>query len=102
MTFEELKAEADRQGYNLVKKYQPMPKLLKCPICGRLPKVRYDISTIHVSCPTRQCLMGPRVNRVGNDGVTLKIRKLDAERMAREAWNNMINNSVPTNEEGKP
>ena len=94
MTFEELKAEADRQGYNLVKKYQPMPKLLKCPICGRKPKINYGYY-IYASCPTGQCLMGPGVNRVGDDGVTLKIKKLEAERMAREAWNNMIENSLP-------
>lgn len=94
MTFEELKAEADRQGYNLVKKYQPMPKLFKCPICGRKPKINYG-HYIYAYCQTRQCLRGPGVNRVGDDGVTLKIKKLEAERMAREAWNNMIENSLP-------
>lgn len=94
MTFEELKAEANRQGYNLVKKYQPMPKLLKCPLCGRKPKVNYGIY-IYVACPTRQCLIGPLVYRIGDDGITLKISKLEAERRAREAWNEMIENRSP-------
>jgi hypothetical protein len=90
MTFEELKAEADKQGYNLVKKYQPMPKLKICPICGRIPKVRYSNSTIYVSCPSHKCLDGPVVNRRAEDGVRLIISKSDAERQAREAWNEMI------------
>lgn len=34
MTFEELKAEANRQGYNLLKRPDPMPKLSQCT-CGR-------------------------------------------------------------------
>ena len=93
MTFEELKEEANRQGYNLVKKYQPMPKLNRCPICGRLPKVRYDISTIYISCPSRKCLHGPVVDRRAKDGVCLIISKSEAERQAREAWNNMIENA---------
>lgn len=90
MTFEELKVEADRQGYNLVKKYQTMPKLNRCPICGRLPKVRYDISTIYVSCPSHECLQGPVINRRAKDGVRLIISKSEAEMQAREAWNEMI------------
>lgn len=36
MTFEELKAEADRQGYNLVKK-QKYISLKPCPVCGKKP-----------------------------------------------------------------
>jgi hypothetical protein len=67
-----------------------MPRLLKCPICGRLPKVRYDISTIYVSCPGWRCLKGPVVDRRAKDGVGLIISKIEAERQAREAWNEMI------------
>ena len=33
MTLEELKAEAEKQGYNLIKK-----PLLKCPNCGKKPQ----------------------------------------------------------------
>lgn len=97
MTFEELKAEADRQGYRLIKKYQPMPKLLKCPLCGRKPKVNYG-HYIYVACPTRQCLMGPAVKRVDSNNYIV-IPKLEAERRAREAWNEMIENGLPINEE---
>lgn len=87
MTFEELKAEADRQGYNLVKKHGKMPKLLKCPFCGRVPKVRWEdfCKFTYVSCPTNNCLCGPEVDRVG-----LRLTKVEAERQAREAWNEMI------------
>lgn len=99
MTFEELKAEANRQGYNLVKKYRPMPKLLKCPLCGRKPKVNYG-HNIYVACPTRQCLMGPSVKRVDHTNYTV-IPKLEAERKAREAWNNMVENGLPVLKEEK-
>ena len=34
MTFEELKTEAERQGYKLVKKPIPLPKIHPCT-CGR-------------------------------------------------------------------
>lgn len=37
MNFEELKAEADKQGYTLIKK-QPYVSLLKCPNCGKKPQ----------------------------------------------------------------
>lgn len=33
MTVEELKKAADELGYNIVKKHQPLPKLLECS-CG--------------------------------------------------------------------
>lgn len=36
MTLEELKAEAKRQGYSLIKK-QPYIATKKCPICGKKP-----------------------------------------------------------------
>lgn len=97
MTFEELKAEADRHGYNLVKKYQPMPKLLKCPICGSLARVNYG-DIFYVTCK-KGCLIGPKVNRLDKEyfntktGNRYKVQsknKLELEREAREAWNEMI------------
>ena len=97
MTFEELKAEANRQGYNLVKKYQSMPKLLKCPICGSLARVNYG-DIFYVTCK-KGCLIGPKVNRLDtkrfnpNTGNTYMVQtksKLELEREAREAWNEMI------------
>lgn len=38
MTFEELKAEAEKQGYGLIKK-RKHDKLLHCPNCGKVPKI---------------------------------------------------------------
>lgn len=38
MTIEELKAEAKRQGYSLIKK-QPYIALKKCPKCGKTPLI---------------------------------------------------------------
>ena len=89
MTLEELKAEAKRQGYNLIKIPPKMPKLKKCPICGRLPKVRQELvrNLVYVSCPGRKCLIGPVVNR--RDGVKV-ISKREGECEAREAWNEMV------------
>ena len=55
MTLEELKAEAAKHGYNLVKK-QHYVRLNKCPVCGRRPalmvsavtgKKRYYCCKIH-------------------------------------------------------
>lgn len=97
MTFEELKDEADRQGYNLVKKYQPMPKLRRCPICSSLPRVNYG-DVFYVICK-KGCLIGPKVNRLDTEcfnpraGNRYKVQsksKLELEREAREAWNEMI------------
>lgn len=97
MTFEELKAEANRQGYNLVKKYQPMPKLLRCPICGSLARVNYG-DVFYVTCK-KGCLIGPKVDRLDTEcfntrtGNRYKVQsktRLELEREAREAWNEMI------------
>ena len=90
MTFEELKAEAKRQGYNLIKIPPKMPKLKRCPICGYFPRVRYEGDLVYVSCPSRKCLMSPVVNRRAKDGIGLIISKIDAEYDARNAWNEMI------------
>lgn len=97
MTFEELKAEANRQGYNLVKKYQSMPKLKRCPICGSLARVNYG-DIFYVTCK-KGCLIGPKVNRLdtkrfnpktGNTYMVQTKSKLELEREARNAWNEMV------------
>lgn len=97
MTFEELKAEANRQGYNLVKKYKPMPKLKRCPICGSLARVNYG-DVFYVICK-KGCLIGPKVNRLDTElinphtGNTYKVQtrtRLELEREARNAWNEMV------------
>lgn len=101
MTFEELKEEANRQGYNLVKKYQPMPKLLKCPICGSPARVRYG-DIFYVTCK-KGCLIGPKVYKfdgsytgkmTGNNYKIQTHSKLELERQAREAWNEMISKGL--------
>ena len=38
MTYEELKAEASRQGYSLIRK-EKYVHLLKCPQCGKKPSL---------------------------------------------------------------
>ena len=74
MTYEELKAEAKRQGYNLIK-YNPLPKILPCT-CGRVSKFSrwfrglYGDNEIAIYCP--DC--GRKVWG-------------DNERDARERWN---------------
>ena len=97
MTFEELKAEADRHGYRLIKKYQPMPKLKRCPICGSLARVNYG-DVFYATCK-KDCLIGPKVDRLDTEyinkrtGNRCKVQsksKLELEREAREAWNEMV------------
>ena len=76
MTIEELKAEAKRQGYSLVKK-QPYIALKKCPKCGNKPvlwvrtiddKQKYDCDCVWI----------------------VEWQKTD--RQARVAWNEAIEN----------
>ena len=56
MTFEELKAEAKRQGYNLIK-MSKYPTIVKCPVCNKKPErwSRYNAQTHEetyiVRCP---------------------------------------------------
>lgn len=108
MTFEELKTEADRQGYNLVKKYQPMPKLLRCPICGSLARMEYG-DVFYVTCK-KGCLIGPKVNRLDSSytsprtGTICRIQtrsKLELERNAREAWNEMVSTGMEEEHAGQ-
>ena len=77
MTLEELKAEAERQGYKLVKKPEPMPKIKPC-LCGRKTldhRYKYGIMTgkyyMQIKCP--------KCEREGDWG--------ESEREAREFWN---------------
>ena len=67
MTFEELKAEAEKQGYNLIKK-RPYVSLLKCPYCGKKPaywnsavsnKVKYKCE-----CKSTDWIKGDRAARI--------------------------------------
>ena len=75
MTFEELKAEAARQGYNLIKKHRYI-SLLKCPDCGQKPCQWHDAVS-------------------GMIGFSCYCKKKDihwrkSERYARIAWNESV------------
>ena len=81
MTLEELKAEAKKQGYNLIK-YNPLPKIKPCT-CGRKKyfKRMYNIAwegrergeNVAICCPDCGRMMW---------GVN--------EREARERWNKAV------------
>lgn len=71
MTFEELKAEADRQGYKLIKKSQYI-KLERCPRCGKYPQQWCGKSGIFYSCHQ------------------YKSEPCQSERTAKLAWNRMV------------
>ena len=73
MTYEELKAEAKRQGYNLIKA-KPNIKMIPC-ICGRNSRsVWHSPEGYYLEC--RGC------GKQSGIGVS--------ERQAREMWNEMI------------
>lgn len=72
MTFEELKAEADRQGYKLIKKSQYI-RLERCPQCGKYPRLWCGQRGIYYSC--HQYNSEP----------------CKSERAAKLAWNRMAN-----------
>lgn len=90
MTFEELKAEADKQGYRLVKKYEKVQKLKKCPKCNRYPKVTGLPNAVQIVCPTEGCLEGTLIQLRNSDGVKLKISRTNAELKARIEWNELV------------
>lgn len=82
MTFEELKAEAKRQGYGLIKKRQYIG-LQKCPICGKKPqqwisgvtgKTRYKCEC---GDATEWCSADWRAREAWNEAVLTKIRVND-------------------------
>lgn len=70
MTFEELKAEAAAQGYNLIKK-QKYIKLEKCPVCGKKPVVWFAAYGCKIACCDKEVYM-------------------KNERQARMAWNEFV------------
>jgi lysyl-tRNA synthetase class I len=67
MTFEELKTEANRQGYNLIKK-QPYISLNKCPECGRKPSQWFKyVSGLHLTAFQCQCGHHPEWSKTDRD-----------------------------------
>ena len=80
MTYEELKEEAKRQGYKLIKE-NPMPKLLPCP-CGGQRRVHLRHGFPYgVRDHCYECIKCGRVSEWGK-----------TEREAREEWNRMVEN----------
>lgn len=79
MTFEELKAEADRQGYVLIKKPDPMPKLMPC-VCGRKRIGLWNRWVDNVGMFKYRCPRCDKQSEVWAKSV----------REARSIWNDMI------------
>lgn len=78
MTLEELKTEAEKQGYRLIKKPEPLPKIKPCP-CGRKRlelwhRNMWSAGYLQIGCP--------KCKRRGDWGKN--------EREARELWNMRI------------
>ena len=100
MTFEELQAESEKQGYILVKKKKQLGRMTKCPLCGKYPKVHKPSRTgdWYVYCPGH--LEGPHINTdsyyidsvTGNKHVYPTDTRYDNELHAREAWEEMLSN----------
>lgn len=73
MTFEELKAEAERQGYRLVKK-NPYVQLKKCPNCDCLPELWLLGGEWFRKCPICFSTGGRAKTQIG----------------AKKSWNEMV------------
>ena len=78
MTLDELKAEAKRQGYKLIKDTK-MPKMLPC-VCGAERRVELS-NTRGAYC--YECMKCGRAASWG-----------DTRREARENWNRMVNDEA--------
>lgn len=83
MTFEELKVEAEKQGYNLIKKPKRLGRLKHCT-CGRYPVRIYGKSdSIYFKCPG--CgKKAPVIIRESYETMH------GTEKRARVAWDDMI------------
>lgn len=83
-TFNELKMEADRMGYNLVPKYQKLIKLHPCTCGCKQVGSCGNYKHVKVSCP--RCSRSIEYNRPDNVRSTQK----ESIQKAREMWNKMI------------
>lgn len=79
MTLDELKAEAKRQGYKLIKD-NPMPKLSPC-ICGAKRRAEWTSASLRGYC--YECMKCGKMSSWG-----------DTRREARENWNRMVNDEA--------
>ena len=73
MTFEELKEEAKRQGYSLIK-IQKYIALKKCPKCNKKPQYGYY----------------PSLNMNGYGCECYEAKPCKTDREARIAWNDLV------------
>lgn len=76
MTLEELKIEAEKHGYHLVKNYHTV-KLLPCPVCGSKRTIKW-ISTMGKGY-RREC-----------SGCDFKAEWRQTKKAARESWNEVV------------
>ena len=82
MTVEELRIEANKLGYNIVKKPEPKEKKLPC-ICGRKNIDTWFIGTYGRTALQYAC---PKCGR--------KTEFCNTEKEARAAWNKMISEEL--------
>ena len=82
MTFEEFKAEAKRQGYNLIKRYERVP-LKKCS-CGASRSIRCFYS---VYGDRYRCI------KCGLEGKPANTLKRGGVKQARLNWNKAVEES---------
>ena len=73
MTYEELKAEAEKQGYELIKSV----KLLPCPNCGKMPS---EWMTLRNSDTFYKCECGERAYGAGTNIEARRLWNALAER----------------------
>ena len=86
MTVEELRVEAKKLGYNLIKLQEPFGKLMKCS-CGRTPGVKRAFRIgksgyVQVVCPNCK-QRGPLIG----DFPRHTYSQHEMEKLARDAWN---------------
>ena len=86
MTYEELREEAAKMGYGLIKKREPLGKLAFCT-CGKRPKVHYGdfYNTVPFYVMCHNC------NKKTSEQMASKeLSRYDAELKVRREWNAMM------------
>ena len=83
MTLDELKAEAKRQGYKLIKD-NPVPKMLPC-VCGANRRAEWT------NIRGKYCYECMKCGRTSSWG--------DTRREARENWNRMVSDDAGRTDE---
>lgn len=91
MTYEELKVEAERQGFNLVKKYERLIKLEPC-ICGskRISRWRGRHSYQYYCPKCDRKALGVETYINYDDPNDKMLAMSEVNNLARKNWNEMI------------